>query len=55
MGRSALVVDVGSVRLVVDYMGIGTESIENGLRNRGSGAVRAVEGDLLSLEAAGSQ
>ena len=55
MGRSALVVDVGSVRLIVDDMRFGTEGVEDGLRNRRCGAVRAVESDLLSLEAAGRQ
>ena len=47
---TGIVVDVQAVRLVVDDIGVGTESVEHRLRDVPAGTVGAVQADLDTFE-----
>ena len=55
VGRASVVVDVQTVRFVVDDVGIRTQSIENAFRNIPACAVGAVQTDLDPLEGVDTQ
>ena len=55
VGGTGIVVDVQAVRLVVDDVGVGTQSIEHRLRDVPAGTVGAVQADLDSLEGVDAQ
>ena len=55
MGGTAVFVDIGSVRLVVNDIGLRTQCIENALRNSGCTSVGTVKSDSHGLERSGRQ
>ena len=55
VGGTGIVVDVQAVRLVVDDIGVGTQSIEHRLRDVPAGTVGAVQADLDPLEGVDAQ
>ena len=55
MGRSSVVVDIQTVRLVVDDVGICTESIEHRLSDVPTRAIGTVQTNLHTLEGIDTQ
>ena len=55
VGRTSIVIDIRTVRLVVDNVSIGSQSIEHRLSNIPAGTVGAVQTDLHALEGIDAQ
>ena len=55
MGGASIVVDIQTVRLVIDNVGICTQSIENALSNIPAGTIGAIQTNLHTLEGVDTQ
>ena len=55
MSGAAVFIDVGSVRLIVNDIGLRTQCIENALRNSGCTSVGTIKSDSHGLERSGRQ
>ena len=55
MGGASIVVDIQTVRLVIDNVGICTQSIENALSDIPAGTIGAVQADLDTFEGIDTQ
>ena len=55
MGRACVVVDVRAIRLIIDDVGVSTQSIENALSDIPAGTIGAVQADLDTFEGIDTQ
>ena len=55
VGRACVVVDVRAIRLIIDDVGVSTQSIENALSDIPAGTIGAVQADLDTFEGIDTQ
>ena len=55
VGRTGVVVDVRAIRLIIDDVGVSTQSIENALSDIPAGTIGAVQADLDTFEGIDTQ